>query len=438
MAGNRAGALRWTAVSFLAAAVLGAAGGRLHGADQSPARPNVILILADDFGFECVGANGSTSYRTPHLDRLAAQGVRFTHCHVQPLCTPTRVQVMTGQYNVRNYTRFGHLDPAQKTFAQLFRAAGYATGIAGKWQLGGGFDQPGRFGFDDYCLWQLDRRPPRYANPGLEINGKRVDYTNGEYGPDLVNAHARAFIARHQDKPFLLYYPMMLTHDPFQPTPDSKNWDPKAMGEKVNANPKHFADMVACMDKLVGQLVAELEKHKLRENTLILFVGDNGTSPAITSQLGERNVRGGKGTAKAAGTHVPLIACWPAAVPAGRVNGDLVDSTDFLPTICAAAGIRPPADLKLDGRSFLPQLRGKQADPRPWIYCWYARNGGATAQHEFAMNHHYKLYRAGTLFDLRTDPDEQRPLPADAPETAAARKQLQAALDQYRDARPRS
>jgi arylsulfatase A len=403
-------------------------------AAEPPRRPNVIVIMADDFGYECVAANGGTSYKTPHLDKLAAGGVRFEHCHAQPLCTPTRVQLMTGQSNVRNYTRFGHLDPAQKTFANLFRDAGYATAIAGKWQLGQDVNLPKHFGFDEACLWQHTRRPPRYANPGLEINGKEVDYANGEYGPDLVNAFALDFVARHKDRPFLLYYPMILTHNPFQPTPDSPNWDPKARGEQVNTSPKHFADMVAYMDKLIGRLVAALEKHGLRERTLILFTGDNGTNVNITSQLGGLAVRGGKGSTRRAGTHVPLIASWPGTVPPGGVCRDLVDSTDFLPTICTAAGVAVPSDQKIDGRSFLPQLRGEKGQPREWIYCWYARNGGAAADQEFAMDHTHKLYRDGRLFDLTKDADEERPLDAGA--ATAARKRLQEALDQFRDARP--
>src|SRR5438876_2276642 len=197
-----------------------------HAADAP--KPNLILILADDLGYECLGCNGSTSYKTPALDRLAADGMRFRHCYVQPLCTPTRVQLMTGQYNVRNYIQFGLLHPEAITFGNLLKQAGYATGIAGKWQLSHGFDGPGKFGFDEYCLWQLTRRPPRYANPGLEINGKEIDYKKGEYGPDLVSDYVLDFIARKKNQPFFLYYPMMLTHPPFQPTPDSKDWDPKA------------------------------------------------------------------------------------------------------------------------------------------------------------------------------------------------------------------
>jgi arylsulfatase A len=182
---------------------------------KSADRPNVIVILADDLGYETIGANGGTSYKTPVLDRLAAGGTRFEHCYAQPLCTPTRVQLMTGALNVRNYTTFGHFDPKLRTFAHLFREAGYKTGIAGKWQLGREVDLPRQLGFEEYCLWQHTRRPPRYTNPGLEYQGLEKDFTSGEYGPDLVEEFVEQFIARHAKEPFFLYYPMMLTHGPY-------------------------------------------------------------------------------------------------------------------------------------------------------------------------------------------------------------------------------
>lgn len=401
------------------------------------AKPNVILILADDFGYECVTANGGTSYKTPNLDRMAKEGVRFSRCYVQPLCTPTRVQLMTGLYNIRNYTRFGHLDPKQITFAHLFRQAGYKTGIVGKWQLLGGFEGPKLFGFDDYCLWQLTRRPPRYANPGLEINGKEIDYSKGEYGPDLVQKHALDFIQKHKEGPFLLYYPMMLTHNPFQPTPDSKSYDRKAIGEKVNDLPKYFADMTEYMDKQVGQLLEHLDKLGIADNTLVLFVGDNGTGTGITSQFQGRAYKGGKGSSTAAGMHVPCIGYWKGAKGSGRVCEDLVDSTDFLPTMCEAAGIK--VESKLDGRSFLPQIQGQKGQPREWIYSWYAPKGGSTASAEFAAGPRYKLYRSGGLYDYLSDTDEKQPIPATTttPEQRAARQMLQGVLDQFRNARPK-
>ena len=393
-------------------------------------KPNLILIMADDLGYETIGANGGTSYRTPVLDKLAATGARFTHCYAQPLCTPTRVQLMTGQSNARNYIRFGTMDPTALTFANLLKAAGYATCIAGKWQLGRDLELPKTFGFDEYCLWQHLRRPPRYANPGLEINGVEKDCTNGEYGPDLVNAYLLDFITRKKDGPFLIYYPMILTHAPYQPTPDSKTWDPKAIGEQVNRNEKHFGEMVEYMDKLIGKVVAKLEELKLRDNTLILFLGDNGTGRGIRSMMGDRVVIGGKGSTTAAGMHVPLIANWPGGVIPGTICSDLVDTTDFLPTLLEAAGATLPRDKKLDGRSFFPQLRGEKGYPRDWIYSWYSpRQGSDLTAREFAFDHRFKLYRSGEFFDLTQDEGERQALAVASleGEAAAAAKKLQAA-----------
>jgi arylsulfatase A len=407
-------------------------------AAATDALPNVVLIMADDLGYETIGANGGTSYKTPVLDRLAAGGVRFENCFVQPLCTPTRVQLMTGAYNVRNYTTFGHMDPGLVTFGNLFQKAGYATCIAGKWQLGRDVELPKKFGFDESCLWQHTRRPPRYANPGLEYNGVEKDFRNGEYGPDLVNEYALDFITRHKDKPFFLYYPMMLTHGPYQPTPDSDTWDAKAMGEGVNHDPKHFGHMVEYMDKLIGRLTAKLDELGLRENTLLIFLGDNGTGKGTRSKMGDRVVIGGKGTTTDAGMHVPLIVSWPAKAAAGKVSSDLVDSTDFLPTICDAAGIELPSELIVDGRSFLPQVRGEKGSPREWIYSWYSPRGEALR--EFAFNERFKLYASGEFYDLAHDPEETRPQPngEQKGEATAAATLLQAALDEFKGARPQS
>jgi arylsulfatase A len=400
-------------------------------------RPNIVLIMADDFGYECVTANGGQSYETPHLDRLAASGMRFEQCHVQPLCTPTRVQLMTGRYNVRNYLNFGTLVRTETTFAHLLKQAGYVTGICGKWQLGREQDSPQHFGFDESFLWQHTRRPPRYANPGLEQNGVAKDFTSGEYGPQLVNDFALDFVTRHKDAPFFVYYPMILTHDPFQPTPASLDWNPKAQGESVNRSVKHFADMTVFMDKMIGRLDAKLAELGIRDNTLLMFLGDNGTHRSVTSRLNGADYQGGKGTTTRRGHHVPFVASWPAAMKQKRVNRDLISAADFLPTICEAAGVKMPANV--DGVSFLPQLRGEKATPREWLYCWYSpRQRQDVTVREFAFDHNYKLYRTGQLFDLETDPFEQQPLEAavltDAQKAAAAK--LQEVLDRFRDARP--
>jgi arylsulfatase A len=401
-------------------------------------KPNIILIMADDLGYECITANGGESYKTPHLDKLAAGGVRFERCYVQPLCTPTRLQLMTGIYNVRNYSQWATIDPHATTFGQLLKNAGYATAIAGKWQLGRDKALPRRLGFDESCLWQHMRRPPRYANPGLEYDGEERDFHDGEYGPDLVSDFALDFIARHKSGPFFLYYPMMLTHAPYQPTPDSPDWDPTALGEDANDDPQHFVEMVATMDKLVGRLVSKVDQLDLRDDTLILFVGDNGTGRRITSQFKGAAYEGGKGSTTARGMHVPLIANWPGHAPAGKVNDDLIDSTDFLPTICAAVGAKIPAALTIDGRSFLPQILGQKGEPREWIYSWFSQSGGPPIS-EFVATKETKLYRDGRFYDLSKDPFEDRPPQQLADLTgpaAAAAKKLKAVLATYADARP--
>ncbi|GIW90578.1 MAG: arylsulfatase [Pirellulaceae bacterium] len=398
-------------VAFLAlSSVFVTLGAHPIDAQQTSARsrPNVILILADDLGYETLGANGGQSYATPQLDRLAARGARFEHCYVQPLCTPTRVQLMTGLYNVRNYVGFGQITPDAQTFAHLFRDAGYATCMVGKWQLGHDPQLPSKLGFQEYYLWQHTRRPPRYANPGLEINGKEVDFTGGEYGPDLLNQYAIDFIRRHQNQEFFLYYSMTLTHAPYQPTPDSPDWDPTARGENVNRDPKHFADMVTYMDKLVGKLCAELEHLGLEKRTIVVFLGDNGTGQGIRSRWQGKVVRGGKGKTTWTGMRVPCIVAWPGIVPAGQVVNHLVDSTDFLPTLCEAAGIAIPKDWTIDGRSFWPLITNQPGEPRAWIYSWYSPRGEPPK--EFVFNHRYKLYRTGEFYDLAADPDEEHPL----------------------------
>lgn len=408
-------------------------------ANQTSDRPNIILIMADDLGYETIGANGGTSYATPVLDQLAAGGTRFTQAYAQPLCTPTRVQLMTGLSNARNYLYFGTIDPAARTFAHFFQEAGYATAITGKWQLGRDSALPQTLGFNESCLWQHTRRPPRYANPGLEINGIEKDYNQGEYGPDLVNAYALDFIERKKVGPFLLYYPMILTHSPYQPTPDSADWDAATKGEKQQKSPEHFGAMVEYLDKMVGQVIGRLETLGLRERTLVIFLGDNGTGAGTRSMMGDHEFVGGKGQTTRAGMHVPLIVSG-FGVKAAQVCEDLVDTTDFLPTLCEAAGLSLPDEVPWDGRSFWPQLKGSSGQPREWIYSWYSPRQGTKNRlvREFAFNREWKRYADGGFYDLLADPSESTPLPLESlsGEGARAGEALGAVLESYRNARP--
>ena len=370
---------------------------------KAVARPNIVLIMADDMGYECVSSNGGATYSTPRIDSLAKSGIRFLNGHSQPICTPSRVQIMTGLYNNRNYIRFGFLDPEARTFGHVLKAAGYKTCIAGKWQLEGGLDGPRHFGFDEYCLWQLTRRPSRYANPGLEVNGKLVDYKNGEYGPDLVSDYLCGFIERNKDVPFFAYYPMILPHWPFEPTPDSPDYDKTFPGAKGIGKMKYFKDMVSYTDKLVGKLVDKLDSLGLREKTLVIFTGDNGTYVKIVSNLNGAKYPGGKGSTRDNGTHVPLVASWPGTAPAGKVSTALVDFSDILPTLAETTGAKLPTGEFYEGISLAPLLRGKPFKGRESIYCWYHRNGLRGKESQHSRNQDFKLYSTGRYFNVTGD-----------------------------------
>jgi len=289
---------------------------------------------------------------------------------------------MTGRYNSRNYVKFGLLHPKEVTFGNVMKAAGYATCIAGKWQLQGGLTGPNKFGFDEYCLWQLTRRP----TPGVEVNGETVDYKNGEYGPDIVSDYLVDFIERKKDEPFFVYYPMILPHWPFQPTPDSDDWDPTETKEwpRKKWDRPHFSDMVSYADKMVGKIDKALADAGVRENTLLIFTCDNGTYTGITSPFKGQQLTGGKGSTPNAGTHVPLVASWPGT-------------------------------------------------PRDWVFCWYERNGKRDGSvKRYARNQDYKLYHDGRFYNIPSDELEKRKLKPDEIDTSAKATQarLRAVIDE--------
>jgi arylsulfatase A len=407
---------------------------RSFGEGRASKKPNIVLIMADDLGYECLSCYGSQSYKTPVLDELAKGGMRFEHCYSQPLCTPSRVKIMTGQYNFRNYVNFGVLHPSQKTFGHLLQGCGYATCVVGKWQLYGSVNQsaevrgtgslPGRAGFDEHCLWQIMERGSRYKDPLMIRNGKPVEDVKGKYGPDISCDYALDFIERHKSEPFFLLFTMALVHDPFVPTPDSEDWSQK----NHKNNTKYFAGMVAYMDKLVGRIAGKLSALGLRESTLFIFTGDNGTHKSIKSKMPGGVIQGDKGNTTDAGTRVPLIASWPGVIPAGRICGDLVDFSDFVPTFTEAAGTEIPATMPVDGRSFLPQLRGNKGNPREWVFCHYDPRWGNRPKRRFVRGKRWKLYADGDLYDVRADVLEKNPNLA-GPEAIEARKRLQAVLD---------
>jgi arylsulfatase A len=403
----------------------------LHATAATPSRPNILLILADDLGVEGLGCYGGLDYRTPNLDRLAATGARFTHAYSQPLCTPTRLQLLTGKYNQRNWVAFGIMDPKEKTMAHFMHDGGYKTCLAGKWQF---FsydppDYPGAAarrgigmkvedaGFDAYSVWHAfhtEDKGSRYANPTVYQNGRFLENTAGKYGEDIWVEFVADFMDRNRDQPVFACYAMALPHWPMVPTPNSEAWaDPaKRLVEDV----RYFKGMVEYMDTAVGRLLARLESLKLRENTVVIFLTDNGTDLRITSRTTSGVVRGGKGLPTNNGIRVPLIANWPGRIAAGVELPDLVDSTDFLPTIAELAGIELAPNWRADGRSFAPRLFGRAGQPREAVFFWHDPRPGwdkeNRSRHIFALDHHFKLYSDGRFFDLTSDIAEQRPLAA--------------------------
>jgi len=391
-------------------------------------KPNIILIMADDVGYECFGCYGSRQYKTPRIDQMASGGVRFTNCHSTPLCTPSRVKIMTGLDNVRNYYNFGTFPKGQTTFADVLKAGGYQTAFVGKWQLelvSGLF--PKDVGFDNVC--RLIGEWPKYWNTPIALNGKVLPVEKNTYGPDRFTAFVTDFIKKHKsgDKPFLLYFPMTLVHSPFEPTPRSKN-------RKSRKWQSNFEDMVAYMDTCVGRILDALKEAELSDNTFVLFTGDNGTNASLHSTLNGRTIRGGKGHTRDHGTHVPLIVTGPGS-PAGKVCDDLIDFSDFLPTLADIAGADLPKGVKLDGRTFRPQCRGGKGRPRQWLFNYYfprpyVKKYDKKYRHSeirWVRDKEYKLYGDGRFYNVRKDVLEEKPLsPVDAP---AIRRALQKVLD---------
>ncbi len=384
-----------------------------HSAISRHRPPNIILIMADDLGYETLGCNGGKSYSTPHLDKMASEGVRFTHCYSLPLCTPSRVQLMTGKYGFRNYTQFGELNKNEKTFGNLLRNKGYATCIVGKWQLGGDESTPNHFGFDEYLLWQLflNGRGLRYRNPTLNENGSVKQYTNKEYGPDFFYEYAADFISRNKEKPFFLYYPMVLTHDPFQPVPGGRDY--ATASNNVN-DTTYFRDMVGYMDKIVGKIIAKLDDLGLAEETMILFTGDNGTARKIYSNFQSTVIKGNKGYPTSAGTHVPLIVKWKGNIST-QTNENLVDFTDFYATLAEAADAKDANATLLDGTSFLGQLfQRKDASIRNVVFGDYNGIDKGFIASRYAHNTSLKVYETGEIYQIDVDPEEKNILSAES------------------------
>lgn len=397
------------------------------------ARPNVILILVDDAGVETVGAYGG-EYRTPRIDALARGGTRFVNAHATPLCTPSRVRLLTGRYSFRNYKAFGHLGPGEPTIARLLKRSGYRTAVAGKWQLSGNpldgvpGSTPQQAGFDEWRLWNTEASEVaagcRYWTPTLETNGRRETFP-GRFGPDLVNDFALDFIGRRRDRPFFLYYSMLLPHDPFVATP---------LRPEVGSREQNFASMVEYLDYLTGTILDRVDRLGIADRTLVVLVADNGSHPLIVSRrLGEA-VRGGKASTLDAGTHVPLIMRWPGKLQPSTVDEQLVDLTDLFATILTAGG-QAAAAAHSDGHDLLPSPTGVARPVRQAIFMDFDLDWWPLHPTRYAFTDRWKLYDDGRFFDVLADPAEQKPLAvADLnEEVLSTREMLQRTLDTMGD-----
>ena len=389
-------------------------------------QPNIILIMADDVSRDWISCYGA-QHETPHIDRLASQGLRFDTAWSMPICTPTRVTLLTGQYPfhhgwTKHYDvpRWGGdgLSPTKfTTFARVLRDAGYATAIGGKWQINNLREQPNALrnhGFDEHCVWTgMETGHPetgqRYFQGHILTNGKR---TTAAYGPDTINAFLIDFIRRNKTNPFLVYYPMLLTHGPHGANPANRDKPPASKQEFYAAN-------VDYMDKLVGKLVAAVDDLGLRKNTLVIFTTDNGSSVAGTIELtvGKQaksirhipEIKGypkGKGRLTDIGVHVPLIVRAPFLIQEpGTYTRDLVDFTDFFPTFAELAEAKLPKTVKADGKSFVPSLRGEE-DPflkRNWILAQFGNQ-------RMIRDWNYLYYSDERLYGISFDPKQRADL----------------------------
>ncbi len=383
-------------------------------------KPNIVFILADDLGIGNIGCYGADqTVKTPNIDALARGGTRYTNAYTVPLCGPSRAAILTGRYGFRtgatNQDATGQIkQSAEKFMPQILKPAGYVTSMIGKWgQLPLG---PAEFGFDDHLkfqgsgtYWNTQEKGRTYL-----LNGKTVALPDKVYLPDVMHRHAVDFITRNRERPFYLYYSLSHIHGEILPTPDS-----------APDSKDHYADNIAYMDKLVGQFVAELDRLKLRENTLVVFFGDNGTGGgyADRSTVNGRRLSGAKGDMLEGGALVPMIVNWPGRTPAGKLCADMVDSTDFVPTFAEFAGAKLPEKIVIDGRSLAAQFSGEKGQPRDWAFIQLARNW-------YVRTTGWKLNQAGEFFDMSEAPwGEKLVVPgSESPAGLAVRQRLAAAL----------
>jgi arylsulfatase A-like enzyme len=346
-------------------------------AQEKSQKPNIIFILLDDMGKEWVSNFGAEDIHTPNIDQLAETGVKFTNVYSMPQCTPSRVTLLTGQYpwrhgwvNHYDVPRWGNgaRFDAQKnpSYAKMLREAGYKTCVAGKWQINDFRLEPEAMidaGFDEYCMWTGAEggnekiSQERYWDPYIHTKEGSKTY-KGKFGEDVFTDFIIDFMEQNKDQPMMVYYPMCLPHGPLTTTP----LEPNVKGKNM-----HKA-MVRYTDEILRKIVKALDDLEIRDNTVIFWTTDNGTSGNIIGHRNGKAVRGGKTYLTENGINAPFIVNAPGFVPGGRTSDELIDFTDLLPTFCELAGIRPKGKYTYDGYSFAPLIRGNtDQSERDWI-----------------------------------------------------------------------
>lgn len=396
-------------------------------AGASPSsKPNIVFILTDDQGYGDLGCNGNPKIRTPNIDALAAAGVRFTHFHSSPVCSPTRASLMTGRYNYRTgvvdtFMGRSMMRPDEVTLPEVLSANGYRTGNFGKWHLG-----------DHYPLRSIDKGfseafihaggglaqpsgPPDngYFDPVLLHNGKEVK-THG-YCTDLFTDAAIRFIEKNRSEPFFVYLAVNAPHKPL--LIDERYVAPyRAMG--LDEGTAKTYGMITNIDENVGRLLAKLKELDLEKNTIVMFMTDNGPSWADGHPRYNADLRGTKGTVYDGGIRVPFFVRWPARIKAGTQIDRIAAHIDVMPTLLEACGIAAPASARFDGVSLLPLWLGKEVSwpDRTLFFQWHRGNEPVLFKSCAVRTPQYKLVDGKELYDMTADPGEQKNLAADKPD----------------------
>jgi arylsulfatase A-like enzyme len=403
-------------------------------------RPNVIFILADDLGWAELGCYGNTFNETPNIDRLARQGLRFTDAYAAaPVCSPFRASLMTGQWPARvgitDYLRADdrkHLGTEHVTLAEAFKQAGYATGMIGKWHLGGyqndgGVESPPTdHGFDEAIISEnRGIGGGSYFFPYHFNREIKQRLPGAEFLVDRCNLEAVEFIGRHKDAPFFLYLSHYAVHTRLAGKPGLVekygNKPGAGQGSKARTNNPHLAAQLELIDDGVGMIMRRLEALGLRDDTILIFTSDNGGESNVTSN---KPLRGGKSTLYEGGIREPLIVRWPAVIPANRVSRQITSSVDFYPTLVAAIGSQPDPRQKSDGVSLLPVWKNPASRlTRDTIYWHYplarphflgGRSGGALRSGNWKLKEDFNT-GALELYNLDDDIGEARDLAGDLP-----------------------